>query len=172
VNTSPDPSVRRRIDFGAFLTASAVAAAVFAVLGVIAFTRAAFRTAPATTGYTQQVSFGYSASAPAGPVYASGAVHTGDPIFLSLVRQLGVHVNYHFVSAAQHNIAGTEKILLRLTGQSGWSHSLVLTPATRFTGDHTRAVVTLDMPRIQRLLGKVTSLTGMRVASRSASCPR
>jgi hypothetical protein len=37
----------------------------------------------------------------------------------------------------------------------------VVTPPTRFTGDHTSTVVSLDMPRLQRLLGKVTSLTGM-----------
>ena len=161
VNTSPDQGVGPRINFGAFLTASAVAVAVFAVLGLIAFTRSASKPSAQTTQYTQTVSFGYSASAPVGPVYPNGAVHTGDPIFLSLVHQLGVHVNYHFVSAAQHNIAGTEEILLELTSSSGWSRSLVVTPPTRFTGDHTSTVVTLDIPRLQRLLGKVTSLTGI-----------
>lgn len=161
VNASSNQDVGRRIDFGVLLTASAVAAAVFVVLGIIAFTRQTSRMTPATTAYTQQISFGYSASAPAGPVYATGTVRTGDPIFLSLVHQLGVDVDYRFVSGAQHDIAGTEKIVLRLAGQSGWSHNLVLTPATHFTGDQTDTAVTLDIPRIQKLLGRVSSLTGM-----------
>lgn len=161
VNTSPNQDVGRRIDFGAFLTASAVAAAVFVVLGAIAFSRPASRMTAATTSYTQRVSFGYSADVPAGPVYATGAIRTGDPIFVSLVHELGVQVNYRFESAAQHDVAGTVRILLRLTGQSGWSHTMVLIPKTRFTGDLTSTVVGLDIPRVQRLLGKVTSLTGM-----------
>ena len=149
------------VKFGALLTASAIAAVCFAVLGLFAFTRLSSKPTARTTPYTQQVTFGYSASAPAGPVYPNGAVHTGDPIFLSVVHQLGVHVNYRFVSAAQHNIAGTEEILLQITSSGGWSRNLVLTPPTRFSGDHTSTVVTLDMPQLQRLLGKVTSLTGM-----------
>jgi hypothetical protein len=74
---------------------------------------------------------------------------------------VGVRVNYRFVSAAQHDIAGTEEILLRLASSTGWSRSLVLTPRTRFTGDHTSTSVTLDIPQVQSLLGKVSSLTGM-----------
>ncbi len=161
VNTSSDKHVGRRIDFGAFLTASAIAAAVFVVLGAIAFTRPASKLTPATTAYTQNTSFAYSASAKAGPVYATGAIHTGDPIFVSLVHELGVRVNYQFVSGAQHSVVGTEKVTLKLTGQSGWSRSLVLTPATRFSGDHTSTVVELDIRQIQKLLGQVSTLTGI-----------
>jgi signal peptidase I len=162
VSTSSHQSDRRRIDFGAFLTASAIAAAVFVVLGAIAFARPASRMTPATTGYAQKVSFGYSAHAPVGPVYATGAIHTGDPIFVSLVHHLAVQVKYDFASAAQHNITGTEEIFLQLTGQSGWSHSLVLTPATRFTGDSTSTAVPLDIRPIEKLLAKVSLMTGMQ----------
>jgi signal peptidase I len=165
VNTSTDQRVGHRIHFGAFLTASAIAAAVFAVLGLVAFTRPAGRSTAATTPYTQQVRFGYSANAPTGPVYPTGAIRTGDPIFMTLVHELGVHVDYRFASAASHDVVGTEAILLELTSQTGWTRNLVLTPPTRFTGDHTSTVVTLDIPRIQSLLGKVTSLTGMAGAS-------
>jgi hypothetical protein len=161
VNTSPDKSVGRHINFGALLTASAVAAAVFAVLGVIAFTNPSSRTIPATTSYMQQTSFGYTAKAPVSPVYPTGALETGDPIFLSQVRQIGVHLNYGFVTTAAHEVAGTEEVRLRLTAQSGWSRSVVLTPSTRFTGDHTSTVVALDMPQIQSLVNRVARLTGM-----------
>ena len=165
MNTSRDQSIGHRIHFGAFLTASAIAAAVFAVLALVAFTRPAGRSTAATTPYTQQVKFGYSANAPAGPVYPTGTIRTGDPIFMTLVHQLDVHVDYRFASTTSHDVVGTEEILLELTSQSGWRRNLVLTPPTRFTGDRTSTVVTLDIPRIQSLLGKVTSLTGMAGAS-------
>ena len=161
VSTSPNQSTWQRLNFAVFLTAAGVAAAVFVVVGLIAFTRPTSRMTVAKTDYSQSVSFGYSARTLPGPVYATGEIHTGDPIFLTLVHELGVDVNYRFVSAALHTVAGTEKVILRLTDQSGWSHSMVLVPATHFTGDSTQTVVTLDIPRIQALLGRVSSLTGM-----------
>ena len=161
VNTSPDQGVGPRINFGAFLTASAIAAAVFLVLGMISFARPSAKATEVPTPYHQQVSFGYSATAPAGPVYPTGAVHTGDPIFLALVHQVGVRVNYHFSSTAPHDIVGTEKILLQLSAVSGWSRSIVLTPTTHFTGDQTSTEVTLDIHQIQSLLGRVGALTGI-----------
>jgi hypothetical protein len=119
------------------------------------------------------VTFGYSAQAHAGPVYPTGAIHTGDPIFLPLVRQLGVHVNYGFGSDASHEVKGTEEILLQLTSQTGWTRSLVLTPTTRFTGDQTNADVTVNLPQVQALLSKVSSMTGMGGGSYSiAIVPR
>lgn len=161
VSSSSHPSLRQLFNFTALITAVGVAAAVFAVLGVIAFTRPTSRPTVAATEYRQQVSFGYGARTVPGPVYATGKVKTGDPIFLTLVHELNVGVNYQFVSAAPHAISGTEKIILRLTSLSGWSHSMVLTPATHFAGDGTRTVVTLDIPHLQSLLGRVSSLTGM-----------
>lgn len=161
VNKSPDPTVVPRLNYGRFVTVSAIAAAVFLVLGVLSFIRPAAKATEAGTPYTQTVTFGYSAHATAGPVYPTGALHTGDPIFLSLVHKLGVRVNYRFSSTASHHITGTEKILLQLTGQNGWSRSIVLTPSTRFTGDHTGTAVTLYMRQLQSLLSKVAALTGI-----------
>jgi hypothetical protein len=94
-------------------------------------------------------------------VYPTGTVRTGDPIFLSLVRQLGVHVNYRFSSTAPHDVTGTEEVLLQLVGQNGWSRSIVLTPPTRFAGDHTGTEVTVDMHQLQSLVTKVAALTGI-----------
>ncbi len=161
VNNARDNGGARSFNYGALLTTSAIAAVVFVVLALVAFTRPTGKPTTVTTPYTQQVTFGYSAHAPAGPVYPTGAIHTGDPIFLSLVHQVGVHVNYTFATAAAHDVAGTEAIHLRLTAQSGWSRTIVLTPPTRFTGDHTSTVVTLDIPQIESLLAKVGALTGM-----------
>jgi signal peptidase I len=161
VNKARDHTGARFFNFGALLTASATAAVVFFVLAVVVFTRPAGKPSTASTPYTQQVTFGYSAQAPAGPVYPTGAIHTGDPIFLSLVHRVGVHIGYTFATAVGHDVTGTEAIRLRLTAQSGWTRTIVLAPRTHFTGDHTSTVVTLDIPQIESLLAKVGALTGM-----------
>jgi signal peptidase I len=161
VNKSPDHSVKPRLNLGALLTASALTAAVFLVLGLFSFARPRVTPTQVRTPYTQQVGFGYAAEVPAGPVYPTGAVRSGDPIFLSLVHRLRVQVNYRFSTTAQDDVAGTEEILLQLTAPSGWSRTIVLTPSTRFTGDHTSTTVTLDLRQLQSLLAKVSAQTGM-----------
>ena len=161
VKTSPDDGHRPRINLNALLTASAVAAAVFLVLGLVALARPSTRASQTVTPYTQQVTFGYSAQAPAGPVYPTGTIRTGDPIFLSLVRQVDVHVKYRFSTLAQHDIRGSEEIVAQLSGQSGWSRNIVLVPPTRFTGDDTSTDVVLGLRRLESLLAKVGALTGV-----------
>jgi hypothetical protein len=88
-------------------------------------------------------------------------VATGDPIFTQLVHRLTVHVDYRLDTTAQHSVSGTEDVLLRLTGPGGWSRSIVLAPRTHFSGDHTSTDVTLDLPQLQSLLGRVAKLTGV-----------
>jgi signal peptidase I len=161
VKTSPDDGLRPSINLTALLTASAVAAAVFLVLAVIAFAQPATRASETVTPYTQQVTFGYSAQAPAGPVYPTGKIDTGDPIFLSLVHQVDVRIKYGFSTLAQHDIQGSEEILAQLSGQSGWTRNLVVVPRTHFTGDQTSTDVVLGLHKLQSLLAKVGALTGV-----------
>jgi signal peptidase I len=150
----------RPIKFGALLTASALAAAAFVVLGMIAFTRPASRAVPSTAAYTQQVQFGYSAHVRSGLIYPTGTVTTGDPIFLTLVRRVGVSIGYRLNAAAPSKITGTEEVLLQINGPSGWSRNLVVTPPTPFSTDHTTTEVTLTIPALQSLLARVAALTG------------
>jgi signal peptidase I len=161
VRPPAEHTVAPRIDWGALLIASTVAGAVFVVLGLVAFTRPARKSILVTTRYTQQVRFGYRGRAPAGPVYPGGVVRTGDPIFAQLVHQLSVHVEYRLSTTAVHGVTGTEQVLLRLTGPGGWSRSTVLAPRTRFTGDHTSTDVTVDLRRVEALLGQVATMTGI-----------
>ena len=153
--------VPRPITVGALLIGSATAAVLFLALGLMAFTRPADKIGAVSTTYTQQVRFGYSARTRSGPVYPTGRIATGDPIFLTLVRRLRVHIAYSFTSPAQHEIVGTESVALQVTAQDGWSHRIVLVPPTRFRGDDTSTDVTLDLPQLGALLAKVGSLTGM-----------
>ncbi len=146
-------------DIRGLLTAVA-AVAVFFLLAVFAFTRPLRNPAATKIPYRQSASFGYSASAPAGPVYPDGVVSTGAPIFLNLVHQIRVQVVYQLTTAAPHTIAGTEDVLVRLTGPGGWTRSMQITPAVRFTGDRATAAVTLGLPYLQSLFAQVAKLTG------------
>jgi hypothetical protein len=153
--------VTQPIHSGALVIASAVAAAAFFVLGLIAFVHPADRPSKVGTPYTQRVSFGYGARVPAGLIYPNGVLTTGDPIFLSLVHQLAVGIDYRLATAAPHNVSGTEQILLRISGPGGWSRSIPMAALRHFSGDHVSAQVTLDVPRLQSLLARVGALMGV-----------
>ena len=154
------PRDHHPFNFGALLTASAVTAVVFVALAVFAFTRPAHRAVRRGIPYTQQVSFGYRANVTPGPVYPGSVIKTGDPIFLTLVHQLAIHIGYRITGATPDTVKGTEEVMLKLTGPGGWARSYVLTPRTHFTGNHTSTAVSLDLPQLQSLLTKIQSLTG------------
>jgi hypothetical protein len=154
-----DHEFERPVNFGALLATAAVAVAVFVALAVIVFTRPADKSARLSTPYTQQATFGYTAHVRPGPVYPNGTITTDDPIFTSIVHRLNVHIDYRFTSAATVAIAGTEKVLLTVTGPSGWSRSIVLTPSTHFVGNHTSTDVALDLRQLQSAMAQVERLT-------------
>ncbi len=160
VDSPRDNDTPRPFNFGALLAASAVAAAVFAVLGLFAFSRAATRPSPKVTSYSQQVTFGYHAHVTPGPVYPGHSIKTGDPIFLNLVHSLQVHIGYRVNGAIPGTVKGTESIVLKLVGPSGWNRDYVLTPTTHFSSSATNTDVTLDLPELFRLMTRISSLTG------------
>ena len=148
------------VNFGAPLTASAIAVAVFLVLAVFGFIRPARKPESLSTHYKQGVSFGYSARVPPGPVYPNGKIKTNDPIFLSIVHELDVHIAYRLDSAASSSVAGSMEVLLNLTGPGGWSRHFVLVPPTHFVGDRTSTDVTLNLAQYQKLMTRIATLTG------------
>ncbi len=159
VNTPRDQDTPRLINFGAILAGSALAGVAFLVLAAFAFTRPTHRAVRRTTTYTQQIGFGYSTRVPAGPVYPNGRIKTNDPIFLSIVRSLDVHIAYKFAGPDPSTLAGTEQVLLHLTGPSGWTRSFVLAPRTRFAGEETNTDVTLNLSRVESLMAEIARLT-------------
>jgi len=150
----------RPINYGALLAASAFAVAAFAVLAAIAFARPAHHRATKVTPFGQRVTFAYSAHVRRNPVYPDGKVSTGDPVFLSMVRQLNLHIDYRLATDADTNLTGSEKVVLTMTGPSGWKRTFVLTPSTRFSGSHTGTDVSLDLAQLQGLLSEIEKLTG------------
>ncbi|MGZ4185332.1 MAG: signal peptidase I [Solirubrobacteraceae bacterium] len=155
----------RLINVRALLIASVVAMGAFLSLGVIAFTNPLHRSAAVKTSYSQQVTFGYHASAPAGPVYPGGVVRTGQPIFLQLVHRALVRVDYRLNTSAPASLSGTQKVTLQLTGPTGWTRNFQLVGPTHFTGGSASSVVTLDLNQLQSVLARVQKLTGISADS-------
>ena len=148
------------VDTQTVFTASAVAAVAFLALSALAFSRPATKPIAIKTPYTEKVSFGYHAKAPAGPVYPDGVVTTGDPIFLKLVHRVRVKAHYRLTTTAPQRLGGTMEVLLRLTSPTGWNRTIQLAAPKRFTGDYASADVALDVPAVQSLIRKVEKLTG------------
>jgi hypothetical protein len=111
------------------------------------------------------VSFGYHATAPAGPVYPDGVIKTGDPIFLKLVHRVRVKAHYRLDATAPQRLGGTMEVLLRLTSPTGWTRTLQLAAPKAFKGDYASADVILDVPSLQSLVRKVDKLTGVAPGS-------
>jgi signal peptidase I len=147
------------------LAGCAVVAVACLVLGLLSWTRSTTDPVAAKVNYTHKVRFSYRADAPAGAVYPSGIVKTGDPIFLRLVRQVRVKVAYHLDSDAQRQVSGTQQVLLRLRSPTGWSRTLRLQPPTPFRGAGASSWVVLDLAELRALIGRVEALTGTPAGS-------
>jgi signal peptidase I len=148
------------VDTQTLFTASTVAAVAFFALTAPAFGRPATKPSAVKTPYTEKVSFGYYAKAPAGPVYPDGIVKTGDPVFLKLVRRVRVKAHYRLAATAPRQLGGTMEVLLRISSPTGWNRTIQLAAPKRFTGDYASADVMLDVPGLQSLIRKVERLTG------------
>lgn len=159
-----NPAVARAINRSAWLgTAGTIGAAAVVFLGVVllAFTRPVDRPTTHQIPYTQNATFDYQATVRPGPVYPSGHVSTGDPIFLQLVHRLGIGFHYRLTGAGASAVHGTDQIVLKLTGPTGWSRTIPVTPARHFSGDHVSAHVSLDLSSLQVMLDQISTQTGI-----------
>jgi signal peptidase I len=161
----PEPQApARAINRNAWLGAAggvAAAAVVFLGFVVLAFTRPLHRPTTHSVPYAQNASFAYHASTHRGPVYPSGIVGTGDPIFLQLVHKLGINFDYRLTSAGASGLRGTDQILLKLTGPTGWTRRIPLTRTRHFSGDHVDAHVSLNLLSLQTMLNQISAQTGL-----------
>jgi signal peptidase I len=142
------------------VTGCAAVAVLCLGIALLAWTRPATNPVAGKVSYSQKVRFSYRADAPAGAVYPTGIVRTGDPIFLRLVRRVRVKVAYRLVSTAPRKLAGTQEVLVRLTSPTGWRRTMQLQPPTSFTGSSSSASVLLDLDRLQALIHHVETLIG------------
>ena len=138
-----------------------VAAALFLALAGVAFLRPATATVLRSVPFTNDGSLAYTAAVADGPVYADGAIETGDPVFLRLATEIDVSYAYRFESDADHDVRGRIGMEARLTTSSGWSQTTDLTRSRPFEGDAAELDATLDLAAVQQLLREVEDATGV-----------
>ncbi|MGH2891684.1 MAG: signal peptidase I, partial [Solirubrobacteraceae bacterium] len=149
------------ISVRSLLIGVATIAVACAVVGVYAKARPAAKSVTHRVPYTQKGQITYHATAPAGAVYPDGTLGTGDPIFLQLVHRVGIKVAYRFAVDASAHLKGTQQVFLRLTGPTGWTRQIALSPVRHFTGTGITTPATIDLRAVQALLDQVQKATGI-----------
>jgi signal peptidase I len=135
---------------------------VCAAVGLAAYTRPATETLANQVAYTQTGEFSYSAAAPPGPVYVTGKVTTGDPVYLRLVRGVDVDFTYSFTSDKAQTASGTIALDAEVADGTGWVQRVELQPATPFHGVGANARGHLAVVDLQALVAQVRAATGVQ----------
>jgi hypothetical protein len=100
------------------------------------------------------------------PVYPSGAVKTGDPIYTSLVSSLGLNFTYKFASTLPHHVTGTiEFRTLVLSSTNTWKSLSTGTAPAPFTGDSASVSTTLALSGLYALINTVSAQSGVAGAN-------
>ncbi len=159
--TPPARSASLGVSLRSLLAGFAALAGLCAVAGLYAASRPGAKRVTQQIHYTQKGTVTYHATAPAGAVYPTGSVTTGDPIFLTLVHRLAVKVGYRFAADAAHQVHGTQQVLLQLTGPTGWARTIPLSPVRHFTGPAIATPASIDLRSVQSLLTEVQKATGI-----------
>jgi signal peptidase I len=166
----PDPS-RPQARPSAIPTGSTLAAAggvtlvLFGALALFAWTaqETASRTVPAL--YTLEGAFSYHAAAEPDPVYPSGVVTTGVPVFTRLVEDLDLAFRYRLSTRVPDSARGTISLEAVVRDTSGWARTLPIAPTRRFSGASATVAGTLDVQAFEELVESARTLTEAPLAS-------
>jgi hypothetical protein len=110
--------------------------------------------------YTQTGAFSYGSPAPAGAVYPTGRVRSGDAVFVRLVPRLQVGFDWQLVTRERHRVRGRASLAAEVSDGAGWTSQLVLVPPRAFTGDRTTVTGVLDVAALRRLVRSFERATG------------
>ncbi len=131
----------------------------FLVLALLAFTRAPSTRRAVKIPYTQSGKLSYAADTAPNPVYPSGVVKTGEPLFTHLVNDVNLRFDYTFATNARHSLTGRGSFLLLMVASDGWHRTLALGSPTYFKGDHATIASTLDLGSLLELTRDIEATT-------------
>jgi signal peptidase I len=140
---------------------------LFAALALLflglGFSRPLYRVVPLSGAYQQSGRFSYTAATKAPtPVYPSGFVTTGEPIYPSLVDSVALRFSYRFSSAMPHHITGTIMVNALLLSQTNtWQRLTVIRKRVSFTGDRVSVVSSLPLNGLYTLISSVSTQSGV-----------
>jgi signal peptidase I len=146
---------------GPTMLVAGAAACAFALLGAFALIRPAQRTETAKVPYTESGRFTYEGRAESGPVYPTGRVATGQPIYLQLVDDLHFQFAYSLETSSPNEVAGSGSLDAVLSDGNGWSRRFALAPETEFEGTRWNVDGTLHLGAVRRLTNEVQKATGV-----------
>ena len=155
--TTSSEKARRLLPHAIMVTASASVA--FLSVGVIAWVVPATRVDSRAVAYTQRATLTYRASVPASPVYPTGRLVTGDPVYLALVPALDVVAAYRMTTSAAAALGGTRSVDAVLSTQDGWTRTVPLVPRGPFHGDAFGVTAHLDLAGFARMIRDVEAAT-------------
>lgn len=142
------------------LTLAALATLLFGFLALIGYRHSTMRTVETPGAYVHHGTYAYSASTTPSAIYPSGAVVTGQPVFLRLVRRLRLDFAYRFASSLPHSVAGTVRLDATLASSAGWRKHLVAGTPLPFRGDGRLLTIRLDLAAIEKTIAGYYKLTG------------
>jgi hypothetical protein len=139
---------------------AAVTAILAAILIAAGFGATLART-QSVTGFHQTGRFSYTAKTlHPSTTYADGRAHSGQPIYLSVIRTMSVAFSYRFVSKLSHRVHGTVTLKALLTSDGSWRHVYTLEHTKVFTGDNARIAGTFDLRQLQALTNQISLEAG------------
>ncbi len=142
------------------LTAALVAAALFGLLAVVAFSRSTSEAQTVEEARVHEGTLSYTADVEPSDVYPEGAVRTGEAAFLQLVPSLDVAFAYEFTADRPHELAGDASITAVISDGAGWVRRLEVAPSSAFTGSDVTVRGTLDLAELAKIAHEMKSLTG------------
>jgi signal peptidase I len=148
----------------ALATAGAIALVLFAALGVAAWSASETSTRSVAALYSHQGTFSYSGETEPGPVYPTGKVERGMPVFTRLVDTLPVSFTYRLRSTQAADVRGTIGLDAVVRDTSGWQRILPLAPPRAFTGTSATAEGVFDVSAFETLVQDAREQTAAPLA--------
>jgi signal peptidase I len=109
------------------------------------------------TGFHQTGSFSYSAKTlRPSPPYPKGIATSGQPIYLSVIKNMSVAFSYRFASKLRHQVHGTVTLKALVSSTGSWRHLYTLEKTKAFNGDSTRVAGTFDLRQLQALTNQIS----------------
>lgn len=142
------------------LTAALVAAAIFGLLALAAFSRSPVRTETVDEARVHEGALSYTANVAQSDVYPEGVVHTGESAFLELVPALDVAFAYRFQANEASAVHGTASVDAVVSDGAGLERRVEVAAPEDFTGLSVISRGALDLQQLSSIVKEMKSLTG------------
>ena len=142
------------------LTGAFVAAALFALLALVAFSRPDTRAEAVEEARVHEGTLSYSAQVEPSDVYPDGTVRSGETAFLQIVPALDVAFTYRITGNDLRGLHGKAAITAVVSDGTGWVRRTPVAVPRAFTGTSATARGTLDLTELTQIVNEMKSMTG------------